>query len=85
MFMVKWQTYCASENTWEPKAHLPSELLETFENPEFPLKFLCICKLLHHEFAGGTSGCLRQQMEEPCEFLKGGSGFQRALKRALDP
>ena len=33
MFMVKWQTYCASENTWEPKAHLPSELLETFENP----------------------------------------------------
>ena len=43
-------------------------------------KFLCICKLLHHEFAGGTSGCFRQQMEEPYEFVKGGSGFRRALK-----
>ena len=41
-------------------------------------KFLCICKLLHHEFAGGTSGCFRQQMEEPCEFIKGGSGFRKA-------
>ena len=34
MFMVKWQTYCTSENTWEPNAHLPSELLEAFEHPE---------------------------------------------------
>ena len=48
-------------------------------------KFLCICKLLHHEFAGGTSGCFRQQMEEPYEFVKGGSGFRSALERAPDP
>ena len=34
MFMVKWQTYCASENTWESKSHLSSELLEAFENPK---------------------------------------------------
>lgn len=34
MFMVKWQTYCTSENTSEPNAHLPSELLEAFEHPE---------------------------------------------------
>ena len=32
-----------------------------------------------------ASGCFRQQMEEPCEFLKGGSGFRRALKRVPDP
>ena len=34
MFMVKWKNFCACENTWEPKAHLPSELIEAFENPE---------------------------------------------------
>ena len=32
--MVKWQGYCSSENTWEPKPHLPPELIETFESPE---------------------------------------------------
>ena len=48
-------------------------------SPDFQ-KFLCFCKRLHHEFAGGTSGCFRQQMEEPYEFVKGGSGFRRALK-----
>ena len=30
----QWQGYCPSENTWEPKAHLPSELIEEFENPD---------------------------------------------------
>ena len=34
MFMVKWENFCACENTWEPKAHLHSELIEAFENPE---------------------------------------------------
>ena len=34
LFMVKWQGYCASENTWEPKPHLPPELIEAFENPD---------------------------------------------------
>ena len=34
MFMVKWENFCARENTWEPKAHLHSELIEAFENPE---------------------------------------------------
>ena len=34
LFMIKWQGYCSSQNTWEPKAHLPSELIEAFENPD---------------------------------------------------
>ena len=34
LFMVQWQGYCPSENTWEPQAHLPTELIETFENPD---------------------------------------------------
>ena len=34
MFMVKWEGYCSSENTWEPAAHLPSELIEAFHNPQ---------------------------------------------------
>ena len=34
MFMVKWKHFCSCENTWEPKAHLPSEQIEAFENPE---------------------------------------------------
>ena len=32
LFMIKWQGYCSSQNTWEPKAHLPPELIEAFEN-----------------------------------------------------
>ena len=32
--MAQWQGYCPSENTWESKAHLPSELIEEFENPD---------------------------------------------------
>lgn len=32
--MVKWQGHCASENTWEPKLHLPPELIEAFESPD---------------------------------------------------
>ena len=31
------------------------------------------------------SGCFRQQTEEPYEFVKGGSGFRKALKLAPDP
>lgn len=34
LFMVKWLGYCPSENTWEPKAHLPPELIEAFESPD---------------------------------------------------
>ena len=34
MFMVKWKNFWACENTREPKAYLPSELIEAFENPE---------------------------------------------------
>ena len=34
LFMVKWQGYCSSENTWEPKPHLPTELIEAFESPD---------------------------------------------------
>lgn len=30
LFMVKWQGYCASQNTWEPKAHLPPEMIKAF-------------------------------------------------------
>ena len=33
-FMVKWEGYCSSENAWEPKPHLPSELIEAFESPD---------------------------------------------------
>ena len=34
LFMVKWQGYCSSENTWEPKPHLPTELIQAFESPD---------------------------------------------------
>lgn len=34
LFMIKWQGYCSSQNTWEPKAHLSPELIEAFENPD---------------------------------------------------
>lgn len=34
LFMIKWQGYCSSQNTWEPKTHLPPELIEAFENPD---------------------------------------------------
>ena len=33
-YMVKWFNFCASENTWEPKDHLPLDLVEAFENPD---------------------------------------------------
>ena len=33
-FMIKWQGYCSSQNTWEPKTHLPPELIEAFETPD---------------------------------------------------
>ena len=33
-YMVKWHGYCASQNTWEPKDHLPADLVEAFENPD---------------------------------------------------
>lgn len=29
--MVKWHGYSTSQNTWKPKVHLPTELIETFE------------------------------------------------------
>ena len=32
--MVKWYGYCASQSTWEPKDHLPADLVEAFENPD---------------------------------------------------
>ena len=28
--MVKWWGYCASQNTWEPKAHSPPEMIKAF-------------------------------------------------------
>ena len=34
LFMIKWQGYCSSQNTWEPETHLPPELIEAFENPD---------------------------------------------------
>ena len=33
-FMVKWHGYCANQNTWKPKDHLPADLVEAFENPD---------------------------------------------------
>lgn len=33
-YMVKWYGYCASQNTWEPKDHLPADLVAAFENPD---------------------------------------------------
>ena len=33
-YMVKWCNFCAGENTWEPKDHLPLDLVEAFENPD---------------------------------------------------
>ena len=48
-YMVKWHGYCASQNTWEPKDHLPADLVEAFENPD-PLAFVsvssCFCCLV---------------------------------------
>ena len=39
LFMVKWQGYCASENTLEPKPRLPRELIESFESPDpYPVR-----------------------------------------------
>lgn len=34
LFMIKWQGYCSSQNTWEPKTHLPPKLIEAFKNPD---------------------------------------------------
>lgn len=34
LFMIKWQGYCSSQNTWEPKTHLPPELIKAFKNPD---------------------------------------------------
>lgn len=33
-YMVKWHGYCASQNTWELKVHLPTELIKTFDFPD---------------------------------------------------
>ncbi|KAJ7323485.1 hypothetical protein OS493_031410 [Desmophyllum pertusum] len=32
--MVKWLGYCASQNTWEPKVHMPAEVIEAFDFPD---------------------------------------------------
>lgn len=32
--MIKWQGYCPSQNMWEPKTHLPPELIEAFDYPQ---------------------------------------------------
>lgn len=34
LFMIKWQGYCSSQNTWEPKTHLQPELIKAFKNPD---------------------------------------------------
>ena len=34
LFMIKWQGYCSSQNTWEPKTHLQPELIEAFQRPD---------------------------------------------------
>ena len=34
LLMIKWQGYCSSQNTWEPKTHLPPELIKAFKNPD---------------------------------------------------
>ena len=31
LFMVKWQGYCWSQKTWEPKTHLPPHLIEALD------------------------------------------------------
>ena len=33
-YIVKWFNFCASENIWKPKDHLPLDLVEAFENPD---------------------------------------------------
>ena len=34
LFMIKWQGYCSSQNTWEPRTRVPPELIEAFETPD---------------------------------------------------
>lgn len=34
LFMIKWQGYCSSQNAWEPKTHLPPELIKAIKNPD---------------------------------------------------
>ena len=34
LLMIKWQGYSSSQKTWEPKTHLPPELIEAFETPD---------------------------------------------------
>ena len=31
-YLIQWQSYFPSENTWEPAEHLPEELITAFEN-----------------------------------------------------
>ena len=28
VYMIQWQGYCPSQNTWEPRVHLPAEMIE---------------------------------------------------------
>jgi len=34
MFLIHWQGYCSSQNTREPKDHLPAKMIKAFENPD---------------------------------------------------
>ena len=31
-YFIKWQGYCSSVNTWEPREHLPGEIIIAFED-----------------------------------------------------
>lgn len=47
-------------------------------------KHLSRSKELRHSLVDEASGCFYQRKEKPYETVEGGSGFQRALKRAPD-
>ena len=37
-YLIQWQNYCPSENTWEPAEHLPQDLIAAFERYVDPLR-----------------------------------------------
>ena len=60
--------YRTSENTWEPKAHMPTEMIEAFENPDHdPVRVQEARERIGLEFERGLKVPL--QYEVKCEEL----------------